>query len=600
MEVDTVNFRLLKDGHIISIEPQVFDLLVYLIINRERLVTRQEILDEIWQDRVVSDTALSNLIKLARKVIGDDGYQQRVIKTVHGRGYQFIKEVTDSLPNSDQNSPSNTSHESELNTSNNTLSRPLRATLLLVVLAFVVWIIFEQQRPRIKPVVAISPVALADPSTELQLAGLSITDLLFQRLTELRGIELRSPERFHNMATASEVIDKARKLGAHYIIQIRLKAPLSGDKAQLLVSLNDLRQQLDQPIILGRFDLNKDITQNGLSDFLVVREEIVSQVQRILLSAVSLPESKTNPAHYQAYRLYLKAKDLLRRPGCDGTGPNHLLQESLNSDPDFAPAWVALGWAEYGLVATCGLGAEHYEAALVAVDRALNLSPYWVPAISLQATILVEMGEVRRAESLLLEATNVNSDSADLHFALSYANYYLGDLDKAEKLLEKTLSLDANFLTANGWTPNVYLYTKQYQRFLDILPATRSTLFNFYRGFALAKLGKHKEAQFALSSSYQENPTDIFGQLSAVLELIESGDLESALSLLTALQQQRSSSLAKDGEVSFRIAQLMAMAGDLKGANSQLHLSWQQGFQCRLCIDNDPTLASLAIKLSAN
>lgn len=89
-ELDTKSYQLSKAGSQVAIEPQVFDLLSYLIVNRSRLVSRAEIFDEIWSGRVVSDTSLSNHIKSARKLIGDNGHRQSSIKTVHGRGYQFI------------------------------------------------------------------------------------------------------------------------------------------------------------------------------------------------------------------------------------------------------------------------------------------------------------------------------------------------------------------------------------------------------------------------------------------------------------------------------------------------------------------------------
>jgi TolB-like protein len=89
-EIDTQNYRLSQNGKPIELEPKVFDLLGYLVINRDRLITRDELFDKIWPGQVVSDTSLSNQIKAARKAIGDNGKTQSSIKTVHGRGYQFI------------------------------------------------------------------------------------------------------------------------------------------------------------------------------------------------------------------------------------------------------------------------------------------------------------------------------------------------------------------------------------------------------------------------------------------------------------------------------------------------------------------------------
>ena len=92
-EVDLVNFELRQAGETISIEPQVFDVLAYLISHRDRIVTRDDLLDNVWNDRYVSDSALSSRIMSARRALGDGGKEQRLIKTVHGRGFRFLGAV---------------------------------------------------------------------------------------------------------------------------------------------------------------------------------------------------------------------------------------------------------------------------------------------------------------------------------------------------------------------------------------------------------------------------------------------------------------------------------------------------------------------------
>src|SRR5215813_7345655 len=74
---------------VVEIEPQVFDVLDYLLRHRDRVVSKTELLDEIWGDRFVSESALTSRIKSARRAIGDTGREQRMIKTIHGRGYRF-------------------------------------------------------------------------------------------------------------------------------------------------------------------------------------------------------------------------------------------------------------------------------------------------------------------------------------------------------------------------------------------------------------------------------------------------------------------------------------------------------------------------------
>jgi DNA-binding winged helix-turn-helix (wHTH) protein/tetratricopeptide (TPR) repeat protein len=92
--LDTDRMELLRAGRPVDIQPQVFDVLAYLATHRDRVVTKHELLDEIWGDRFVSDSALTSRIKTARQLVGDTGRDQRVIKTIHGRGYRFVAEVS--------------------------------------------------------------------------------------------------------------------------------------------------------------------------------------------------------------------------------------------------------------------------------------------------------------------------------------------------------------------------------------------------------------------------------------------------------------------------------------------------------------------------
>ena len=77
----------------VHVEPQVLGVLHYLIRHRDRVVAKEELLDAVWGNRFVSDSALTSRVKAARRAIGDNGHRQQLIKTVHGRGYRFIANV---------------------------------------------------------------------------------------------------------------------------------------------------------------------------------------------------------------------------------------------------------------------------------------------------------------------------------------------------------------------------------------------------------------------------------------------------------------------------------------------------------------------------
>ena len=92
-ELDTAAFELRQDGRAVHVEPQVFELLAYLVENAPRVVSKEELVARIWPGGFISDAALASRLASARRALGDSGQEQRLIKTVHGRGVRFVGEV---------------------------------------------------------------------------------------------------------------------------------------------------------------------------------------------------------------------------------------------------------------------------------------------------------------------------------------------------------------------------------------------------------------------------------------------------------------------------------------------------------------------------
>jgi DNA-binding winged helix-turn-helix (wHTH) protein len=82
-------------GKRVKLEPQVFNVLAYLIQHRDRVVTKEELLAHLWPGRFVSEATLTSRLMAARRAIGDRGREQRLIQTIHGRGYRFIATVAE-------------------------------------------------------------------------------------------------------------------------------------------------------------------------------------------------------------------------------------------------------------------------------------------------------------------------------------------------------------------------------------------------------------------------------------------------------------------------------------------------------------------------
>ena len=92
-EIDLSQQELRRLGEAVHIEPQVFDLIVHLVRNHDRIVSKDELIETIWNGRIISEAALSSRINGARRALGDNGNDQALIRTLHKRGFRFVGDV---------------------------------------------------------------------------------------------------------------------------------------------------------------------------------------------------------------------------------------------------------------------------------------------------------------------------------------------------------------------------------------------------------------------------------------------------------------------------------------------------------------------------
>src|SRR6516162_10204573 len=91
--LDAERRELRRGSLLLSMEPQVFDLLAFLVKNRDRVVSRDDLLASVWGGRIVSESTIASRISAVRRVIGDNGEQQRLVRTIIGKGIRFIGAV---------------------------------------------------------------------------------------------------------------------------------------------------------------------------------------------------------------------------------------------------------------------------------------------------------------------------------------------------------------------------------------------------------------------------------------------------------------------------------------------------------------------------
>ncbi|MFQ5350292.1 MAG: winged helix-turn-helix domain-containing protein [Thermoanaerobaculia bacterium] len=564
-ELDPERYELRgRQGESIPVEPQVLELLDYLIRHRDRLVSKQELLDEVWGGRFVGDAALSRCIYQARRAIGDGDREEPLIRTVIGRGYRFVGdvEVRSAPPGRDEAVPA----EPQDTGGRGLRPRRLVAWLIPLLLAagLVVW--WSASGRSVPPPqsagadsatgteVALLPIAVPVDSSGLELLALSLTDLLWARLASVPGILVRSPE------SSAEAVSIAGGLAAFTaraevgsLVRGTLEESPGGSKAILRVTLAELASdgRLVETPVGGSFELPVPGREIPVADFVRVRDAVTRSLLERLLPAVSLTHEEAPDA--EAYRLYLTARQRLQARHCDGAALS-MIDRSVALDPGQPLAWYLLASASYSQVWACGADATHFERALTATRHARGLAPHLLESQMLESTILVETGEIEEAYSLLRELAAEHPERAELRFEPAYPLRYAGFLEPAEALIREGLSIDPLYIStaSTGMTPNVFLYRNDFDEFLHYLPDSTSSYHLYYRGFVELLRGDDEAARAALEPAFRSHPTAVFGRLSQALLSFLDGEHEAAAAIVKQVALQRRDLGARDGERSWR------------------------------------------------
>ena len=295
----------------VSITPQVFDLLEYLILNRERVVSKDDLIDAIWKGRIVSDAAVTTRLNAARSAIGDSGEAQRLIKTLPRKGFRFVVAVQE------MSEPSCVAQADA--------PEPPRPALAL---------------PE-KPSVAVLPfVNLNGDPEHAYLADGIVEDVITElsRFSELFVIAWNSS--FQYKGKAIDVRQVGRELGVRYVLQGSVRR--GSDRIRISAQL------IDAATGVHRWAERYDRTLEGV---FAVQDDVVRTIVAILAAQVRMAETERTrakpPSNWQAYDYYLQAADAyvawLRTLAVEHIyEARRLLQRSLGIDPNYARSYAVL------------------------------------------------------------------------------------------------------------------------------------------------------------------------------------------------------------------------------------------------------------------
>ena len=467
--LDTEARTLERSGREIRVQARVFDLLVYLIERRERVVPNRELLDALWANVSVGPGALSRAVQKARQIVGDDGERQAVLRTEHGRGFRFVAET----------SPLGDAPGSTADPSASRRWMPLRTAVAFAVTALLlgagaVWLLDRGSGPAPAPAIAVLPfVNLSDDPNQAYFADGISEELMntLMRLDGLRVIGQTSAFAFRDSDADLKTIGEA--LDVDLILEGSVRK--AGDRVRVTVQLVNAADG---------FRLWSQEYRRELGDIFAIQDEIARSIAEALSVELQVsPEQPLNPSRTQdaeAFSAYLRGRDLHRRPSVSR------LEEALGwyrraveLDPGFAEAHVALADVYALLYDRAALRREAFaEPARETIERALALDP----------------------------------DSSRAHSALGFYRQSLADYAGAEAAFQRAVELSPHDSVANSGYGYLLMYSLsrpadavgylQHAVAMDPLwPLARSRL-----GGALAAAGRTDEAVPLLMSGVEADP----------------------------------------------------------------------------------------------
>ncbi|SHL91716.1 TolB amino-terminal domain-containing protein [Bradyrhizobium lablabi] len=372
----------------IAIEPQVFDLLVYLVENRDHVVSKDDLIASVWGGRIVSDSTLTSRINAARRAVGDSGGDQKLIRTIPRKGLRFVCAV--------RTQPD--------------LGEPLRAGRPADEVA-------EASRPALplpdRPAIAVLPFINMSGDPEQEYFSDGISEDIITALSKLRWFfVIARNSSFIYKGKAVHMKQVAAELGVGYVVEGSVRK--GGDRVRITAQLNDVAT--GSHIWAERYD-------RALADVFAVQDEIteaiVAAIEPQLYAAENFRASRKPPNSMDAWDLVVRAlSHYWRVTRQDNLVAQALLEKAIAIDPNYGQALGVLG-------------ASHTFSAHMGWADMAKAAPI--------------------AERAALAAIRADSEDPWAHHALGTAYLFMRRFDDSLAEFELALRLNPNFSLAQGY-----------------------------------------------------------------------------------------------------------------------------------------------------
>jgi len=379
-----------RSGEEIELQPKVFETLLYLVRNAERVVAKSELLDAVWPGVAVTENVLARAISTLRKALDDSPRESRYIRAVPRVGYRFVASVDTSAP----------------------VDSDTSGCKAIAVLPF-------------------QPLSTENRDEALELG---IADALAEQLSRLPDLVVRPLSTVQQVAAeCSDPFVVAERTSVDACLDGTIQR--RGDRVRLTARLHSAKTQA----ILWSASFDEE-----MADIFKLQDQICRRIVRELTPRLAAFGSKRRETSPEAYKSYLEGRLFLNRfvPLDVSKALTHF-EAALDEDPAYAPAWAGVGEC-HEFFGTMGADAgNHYAAAARASKRALALDPDSPDALCMLAKIAWQFDwNWQRAEALFEDAVSRFPNRADLH--ISYSDYccYLGLPDRSIEQARAALAID--------------------------------------------------------------------------------------------------------------------------------------------------------------
>jgi TolB-like protein/Tfp pilus assembly protein PilF len=407
--LDQDRLELRRNGTRCDIEPQVFTLILHLIHERSRVVSKDDLINAVWDGAVISDSALNARISAARRVLGDNGKSQSVIRTFPRRGFRFVAEVStlDEEPDLQKDASSGAPTD------------PM-----------------AQRSP--KPVIAVLPFDNLSADIEQQYFADGISEDIITALTKHRWLMvIARNSSFAFRGHSMDIRQISKELGSDYLVEGSVRK--LGDRIRITAQLihgvtgaNIWAHNYDCPLS-ELFDVQDDIIATIAGRI----EPELGEYERTHVKAAPPRDLDAWDNYHLGLARFYKFNE------ADNTAAQDLFRRCIDLDPNFglAHSWLAYAITLRAVYFEADLTPEMLHEANTAIRRALEIDDQDAVAHFAAGRVLLACCDYDAALRELETAIDLNPCLAQAYCGLGDSLAYEGRMDEAIGLFEKAIQL---------------------------------------------------------------------------------------------------------------------------------------------------------------